>query len=272
MRSAGQSELRSPAGPAAAATAGGDRLELPDLGGAPSTTVRRAGEERLLRRHLSPLAGRRVLATGLWNEARGSRILRWAAGRGAIIAGVDGSPAIARQAACGFGRRHRRLLAAVADLRHLPWADASFDAVWALGTVEHLADPEAAAGELRRVLRPGGLAVLGVPNRWDPFLRPLLVALLSRLGLYGYPVERSYSRPALAALCRRAGFELVAEDGMLFLPGKLRLLDLLLWVRARPLSRLSGLMLRPFVWLERRFPRLRRHGYLIVAVARRPAA
>jgi ubiquinone/menaquinone biosynthesis C-methylase UbiE len=44
------------------------------------------------------------------------------------------------------------------DLRHLPYADASFDAVWCANTVQYLDDDEltTALAELRRVVRPGG--------------------------------------------------------------------------------------------------------------------
>jgi hypothetical protein len=36
-----------------------------------------------------------------------------------------------------------------------------------------------------------------VPNRYDPFLRLLLVTALQALGLYGYGYEKSYSRRTL---------------------------------------------------------------------------
>jgi SAM-dependent methyltransferase len=139
-----------------------------------------------------------------------------------------------------------------------------------MGTIEHFEETEIAMGEIFRVLRPGGRAIIGVPNRWDPFLRPLLVTVLYRLGLYSYGYEKSFSRRALRKMCRRAGFEVVAETGILFIPGWLRMLDLVLHTWCRPLSRFTGLAVRPFAWLYRRFPGLRRHGYLIAAVAVRP--
>lgn len=45
-----------------------------------------------------------------------------------------------------------------ADLRSLPFADATFDGVWAGGSVHHVtkADFHHAAGEIARVLKPGG--------------------------------------------------------------------------------------------------------------------
>ena len=75
------------------------------------------------------------------------------------------------------------------------------------------------------MVRPGGRVVIGVPNRWDPFLRPLLVVLLYRLGLYGYGFEKSYSRRTFRRMLTRAGFKVTAETGILFIPGWLRMLD-----------------------------------------------
>lgn len=46
---------------------------------------------------------------------------------------------------------------------HLPYADESFDLVTALDVVEHLDDDVAGLKEMRRVLRPGGCALLFVP-------------------------------------------------------------------------------------------------------------
>ena len=44
----------------------------------------------------------------------------------------------------------------VADAHNLPFADASFDFVFSLAVFEHLHSPWIAAGEIARVLRPGG--------------------------------------------------------------------------------------------------------------------
>lgn len=50
-----------------------------------------------------------------------------------------------------------------------PYADGSFDLVLSHEVLEHVADDRAVAAEMVRVLRPGGRAVVFVPNRLYPF-------------------------------------------------------------------------------------------------------
>jgi ubiquinone/menaquinone biosynthesis C-methylase UbiE len=52
----------------------------------------------------------------------------------------------------------------LADARRLPFADASADALFAAGLVNHLPDTEAGLTELARVTRRGGLLVLFHPS------------------------------------------------------------------------------------------------------------
>src|SRR5262249_20825554 len=47
-----------------------------------------------------------------------------------------------------------------ADAHHLPFTDASFDAVVSFNTFEHLSDPDRAAAEIFRILKPGGRLVV----------------------------------------------------------------------------------------------------------------
>jgi SAM-dependent methyltransferase len=239
---------------------------FPDLGDAASTAVYRQSEQRIFDRHLLR-PGARLLKTDLWDEAKNTRILTWAAGRGARCFGLDISPPIVRKARAGFRAGERALGGVVADVRAIPFADSSFDGVYSMGTIEHFAETDLAVREIARVLRPGGRAVVGVPNRHDPFLRPLLVVLLRALGLYAYGFEKSYSHRALRRLCEDAGLTVVAETGLLFMPGWLRMLDLAVNAWWPALSRLTGIAVRPFAWLESRWELCRRHGYLIAAVA-----
>jgi ubiquinone/menaquinone biosynthesis C-methylase UbiE len=50
-----------------------------------------------------------------------------------------------------------------ADLTDLPIPDGTFDFVYASHVLEHVKDDRAALAEIRRVLAPGGMAILPVP-------------------------------------------------------------------------------------------------------------
>jgi SAM-dependent methyltransferase len=245
-------------------TALGDTF--PDLGGAASTEYYRANEERLLSSCLGPLGGRRILKTDLWDEARNTRILWWAAQQGADVHGIDISLPIARDArreSPGAGHT------VVADCRCMPYAAGSFDAVYSMGTIEHFDESDLAVREMARVLKPGGVAVVGVPNRLDPFLRPVLVRALSAFGLYAYGFEKSYTRRGLRQLMTACGFRVIHETAILFIPGWIRMLDLACHTAWPRLTPLTSALVKPFVMLDRYCPPLRRHGYLIVAVGER---
>ena len=237
---------------------------FPDLGGAASTAYYLANEQRLIEEHLAPLAGRKVLKTDLWDEAKNTRILEWAHRHGARVFGIDISAPIARQAREAFP--HGGLGAVVADARALPFRDGALDGIYSMGTIEHFAESDAAVREMHRVLAPGGRAIVGVPNRWDPFLRPAMVVVLSAFGLYSYGYERSFSRRALRQMLEEAGFRVSAETAILFVPGWLRILDLACSTWCPPLARITALALRPFVALDRDVPAVRRHGYLLASV------
>jgi len=51
----------------------------------------------------------------------------------------------------------------VADAAHLPLKDGSVDGIIAESLLEHIADPEKVASEIKRVLKPGGLAYILTP-------------------------------------------------------------------------------------------------------------
>ncbi|GMV22185.1 MAG: class I SAM-dependent methyltransferase [Vicinamibacterales bacterium] len=244
--------------------------EFPMLDGAASTRLYAANEQWLFREFLSPLDGRLALKTDLWDEARNTRILTWAARQGVRAFGIDVSlPTIQlaqRDAGPGVLRVTR------ADVRAIPFADDTFDIVYSMGTIEHFDETQQAVDEIARVLKPGGRAIVGVPNRHDPFLRPLLVAGLSAVGLYGYGFEKSYSRASLRRMLHAAGLEIVHETGILFIPGWLRMLDLACHAWCPPLAAITEVCVRPFVWLDRHVPAVRRHGYLLATVVTKPSA
>lgn len=68
--------------------------------------------------------------------------------------GVDLSPVLLARARELYRQKNRTFVAG--DAYRLPFPDASFDAVFSIAVWHLLADAKKAAGEMRRVLRPGG--------------------------------------------------------------------------------------------------------------------
>jgi SAM-dependent methyltransferase len=243
---------------------------IPPFYDAPSTHYYFECERQLFVSFFPDLSGKRVFKTDLWDEAKNTRILNWAAQQGAEVFGLDISGQILAEARRSFERTKGKLGGIVSDLREIGFKDESFDLIYSMGTVEHFPEYRQAIEECFRVLRKGGKAIFGVPNTFDPFLRPLLVAFLNGLSLYAYGEEKSFGMKTLERLLREAGFQIIGRGGILFMPGWLRMLDLFLYVRW-PGSRFwLAPLVRPFAYLYRKFPLLRRQGYLIACVVQKP--
>lgn len=123
-----------------------------------------------------------------------------------FAAGIDLSPE-----AIGFSRRYNVAHVALADFRKIPFADASFDLVTALDTLEHIEEDGEVLDEIKRVLKPGGTLFVFVP---------------AFPGLWGPQDDishhvRRYVRPELETKIRAAGFDLKRSgfaNFFLFLP------------------------------------------------------
>jgi SAM-dependent methyltransferase len=244
---------------------------IPPFSEASSTRYYLDCERYLFERYFGDLRGKTLYKTDLWDEAKNTRILVWAAGeKGAAPVGLDISLPIVRQARRHFAGLRTPPRFVVSDIRSTAFRDDSFDYLYSMGTVEHFPNCRLGLEECFRVLKPGGTAIIGVPNKLDPFLRPLQVAALNRLGLYAYGYEKSFTPGELERILRSIGFKVVARTGILFLPGWLRILDLFLYIK-RP-SWTVGLkpFIAPFAWLYWRSDTLKRAGYLCAAVVRKP--
>ncbi len=245
-------------------------LHFPPLFEAPSTKYYRECEKRLMETHFPGLAGKRLLKTDLWDEAKNTRILKYAADLGADVYAIDVSSEMLKQAEPTFENSTACRRFIVSDVRAIAFADCSFDHIYSMGTIEHFKEHTLAVQECFRVLRHGGTAIIGVPNAFDPFFRPLMVNILQRLGLYAYGYERSFSMRALKKMLEHEGFEVIAETGILFLPGWLRMADLWLYVRCPKRASFLAPAVSFFAYLHKKIPRLGRHGYLIACVVRKP--
>jgi SAM-dependent methyltransferase len=53
------------------------------------------------------------------------------------------------------------------DTLHLPFADGTYDAVFSQGLLEHFSDPLSIVREQSRVVKPGGVLLIDVPQRYS---------------------------------------------------------------------------------------------------------
>jgi SAM-dependent methyltransferase len=163
----------------------------------------------------------------------------WLAEHFTDYTGVDGSPDAVGTAVA----RGRNVQLADVD-RPLPFDDASFDGVVLKDLLEHVADPVAVVGEVRRVLRPGGVVFASSPDaqRWV---------------WNDYTHRRPFTRVAFRLLFRDGGFFVERVGYESVMPGTSV-------VAARLPSKRRPLVLRWAAWL----PFVRRNVWI---VARRGA-
>ncbi|WP_152051728.1 class I SAM-dependent methyltransferase [Tautonia marina] len=169
-------------------------------------------------RHLGPIEGRRILDAGCGKGRFAARLEE----HGARVLGLDPSAGMLRAA-------HRRgLPVARASARHLPFTNASVDAVVFVEVLEHIApcSLEATLREAFRVLRPGGRIVIVDKNAasLDP-IRPWLPAILvkridERRGRWMYPPgsrvrERWFWPGQMRRRLRRTGFSNIHSEALL---------------------------------------------------------
>lgn len=88
----------------------------------------------------------------------------------------------------------------VVDLHALPFGDAEFDAVLSIQVLEHIRDPDRVCAEFFRVLRPGGLTVITVPQ-------------ITHTLMDGMPPHYfNFTRYGLEACTNDAGFQTLALE------------------------------------------------------------
>src|SRR6185436_10867138 len=132
--------------------------------------------------------GRQVLEVGC---GAGTDLARFARG-GAIAFGVDLSSSAIALAKQNFEQQGLKADLREANGERLPFANGSFDLVYAHGVVQYTAHPQQLVDECRRVLKPGGEAVFQAYNRisWLNALSKLMKVPLEHDDA---PVLRKYS-------------------------------------------------------------------------------
>jgi SAM-dependent methyltransferase len=141
--------------------------------------------------------GKRVLDVGC---GAGTDLVRFARA-GAHVSGVDLSAAAVALARQNVAHQGLEADLREADGEHLPYEDDTFDLVFAHGVVQYTPGDTALVQECRRVLRPGGEAIIQVYNRvsWLNALSKLMKVPLEHEDA---PVLRKYSASELRSMLR----------------------------------------------------------------------
>lgn len=151
--------------------------------------------------------GKDVLDVGC---GAGVEVVRFGAA-GARVVGVDAAQSAVALSRENAGQQGVAARLAVADGEALPFADASFDYVFAHGVIQYAASDSAVVAEVHRVLRPGGTALFQVYNRIS-WLNALSKVMKTPLEHEDAPVLRRYSIGEFRALVRPFGsVEIKAE-------------------------------------------------------------
>ena len=84
-----------------------------------------------------------------------------------VVTGVDFSPEMVREAECHLAHEiaNGRLRVQLGDIAALPFASATFDRAFSINTIYFWPNTLQGFEEIRRVLKPGGLAVIALRSR-----------------------------------------------------------------------------------------------------------
>jgi SAM-dependent methyltransferase len=151
----------------------------------------------------------RVLKTDLFDEAVAGGLFPALSRHARSIVALDIASAVCTAAT----QKYPRLAAVGADVRSLPAASGSFDAIVSLSTLDHFdseLDIAAALRELNRVLKPGGTLILTLDNAVNPVIairNGLPYSLTHGAGLVPYPVGKTLTPDGARAAARNAGFD-----------------------------------------------------------------
>jgi SAM-dependent methyltransferase len=175
----------------------------PTAANAEERTPRWRAQERLVHARFGGFGGLRVVELGAGRGLNGLLYAR----RGASVTLLDESALALAQARRVFAESGARFEPVEADVFALPpRLRGAFDIAMSFGLCEHfLGDRRRAvvAAHLE-LLRPGGIAFIGVPNRHAPAYR-LWMAILKRRGTWPLGTEEPFSAAELARLARAGG-------------------------------------------------------------------
>lgn len=127
------------------------------------------------------------------------------------VHGIDAAPAVVDQARVTATADN--LSFDIGDCYRLSFADDSFDIVHAHQVLQHLSDPVAALGEMRRVVKPDGVVAVRDADYGGMFWYPRLPGLDRWMDIYQAVARRNRAEPdagrRLTAWARASGFETI---------------------------------------------------------------
>ena len=155
------------------------------------------------------------LAGTVWLDAGcgTGTLARWMTTRGCSVLGVDAASEMvaAARAAQAQGYSDRLSFVRVQTIARLALDDCSLDGILCSSVLEYVSDPSACLNEFARVLKPGGLLLVSVPNR-KSVVRRMQLACHRLGGLVGQSwckfldySRHQYSRPDFERLLLQAG-------------------------------------------------------------------
>jgi len=158
----------------------------------------------------------RDLAGTLWLDAGcgTGTLARWLAKRGCSVLAVDAASEMiaAAQSAPAENCSDRLSFVQVRTIARLALDDRSLDGILCSSVLEYVPDPAACLTEFARVLKPGGLLLVSVPNR-NSVVRRLQLACHQLGNLLGQSwckflnySRHHYSRPEFERVLAQAGF------------------------------------------------------------------
>ncbi len=89
-----------------------------------------------------------------------------AASRGVTVVGLEYNPLYIEEALALAKEKQVAITVQQGAAEHMPFEDGSFDFINMAEVIEHVADPLLTLREVYRVLAPGGLCYMSVPNRY----------------------------------------------------------------------------------------------------------
>ncbi len=162
-----------------------------------------------IRRVLPDPAGKRILEVGAGTGREGHALAR----NGGTVVLLD----ISREALFLSRSISREPAFLRANALQTPFPDNTFDLVYHQGLLEHFADPLPLLRENFRILKPGGILLVDVPQKYHVYT--LLKHALMAMGKWFAGWETEFSYRELRAVVEAAGFEVLHGWGYGMRPG-----------------------------------------------------